>query len=85
MMAGHPGGTPEDRVESARNWHALAGLGMLTPETISRAVVFLASDDAADITGIALPVDGGHLVMPGFNTAPVREPRAWSPPISDAP
>jgi len=78
MMAGHPGGTPEDRAESARNWHALAGLGMLTPETISRAVVFLASDDAVDITGVALPVDGGHMVLPSFNTAPVREPLSWA-------
>jgi NAD(P)-dependent dehydrogenase (short-subunit alcohol dehydrogenase family) len=78
MMAGHPGGTPEDRVESSRNWSALAGRAMLTPETISRAAVFLASDDAADITGVALPVDGGHMVLPSFNTAPVREPLSWS-------
>jgi hypothetical protein len=52
---------------------------MLTPETISRAVVFLASDDAADITGIALPVDGGHMVLPSFNPAPAREPLSLSP------
>ena len=54
------------------------------PETISRAVVFLASGDAADITGVALPVDGGHTVLPSFNTAPVREPLSWSPRTSGA-
>ena len=32
-----------------------------TPRDIGRAAVFLASDDAAWITGVALPVDGGLL------------------------
>ena len=26
--------------------------------------------DAKDITGVALPVDAGHLILPGFNHAP---------------
>jgi NAD(P)-dependent dehydrogenase (short-subunit alcohol dehydrogenase family) len=84
MMAGHPGGTPEDRVESSRNWSALAGRAMLTPETISRAVVFLASDDAVDITGVSVPVDGGHMALPSFDTAPAREPLSWSSTTSAA-
>ena len=29
------------------------------PEEVARAVVFLASDEASFITGVALPVDGG--------------------------
>jgi NAD(P)-dependent dehydrogenase (short-subunit alcohol dehydrogenase family) len=31
-----------------------------TPEDIGKAVVFLASDDAAYISGVTLRVDGGH-------------------------
>ena len=39
-------------------------LGRLaTADDVARAAVFLASDDAAFITGVALPVDGGrHLI-----------------------
>ncbi|KAF2127804.1 short-chain dehydrogenase/reductase-like protein [Dothidotthia symphoricarpi CBS 119687] len=38
--------------------HPFRGLG--TPDDIARAAVFLASEDAAWITGIGLPVDGGY-------------------------
>ena len=31
----------------------------MTPEDISNAVLFLASDEARYITGVALPVDAG--------------------------
>jgi 3-oxoacyl-[acyl-carrier protein] reductase len=38
-------------------------LGRLcTPEDIAAAAVYLASDDAAFVTGAILPVDGGRLV-----------------------
>ena len=33
--------------------------GLIPPDSVSRAVVFLASDDSAFITGAALPVDAG--------------------------
>ncbi|HEY4705776.1 MAG TPA: SDR family NAD(P)-dependent oxidoreductase [Thermoplasmata archaeon] len=46
-----------ERAEIAR--HPLGRLG--TPEDVVRAVLFLASDDAAFITGADLPVDGGYL------------------------
>jgi SDR family mycofactocin-dependent oxidoreductase len=72
MMAGHEGGTPQDRTDAAYNWTALAARGALAPSSISRSVVFLASDDARDITGVALPVDGGHAILPGLNPDPVR-------------
>jgi NAD(P)-dependent dehydrogenase (short-subunit alcohol dehydrogenase family) len=34
--------------------------GMPTPEDIAAAALFLASDEAAFITGVALPIDGGY-------------------------
>jgi SDR family mycofactocin-dependent oxidoreductase len=73
MMAGAPGGTPEDRRVGAYNWSALAGQGMLPTAAISDAVVWLASDAAARITGVTLPVDSGHMVLPGSNGNPVLE------------
>jgi len=38
--------------------HPLGRLG--EPEDVARAALFLASEDAAWITGVALPVDGGY-------------------------
>lgn len=65
VMAGRPNGTPEDRLTSGRNWSALAGTALLPPSAVSRAILWLASDDAAEITGVCLPVDAGHLILPG--------------------
>ncbi|MFI7067656.1 mycofactocin-coupled SDR family oxidoreductase [Kribbella sp. NPDC050124] len=73
LMAGGPGGTPEDRRVNAHHWSNLAGRGLLDPASVSRSVLFLASDDARDITGVALPVDGGHAVLPGLNGDPVGD------------
>jgi NAD(P)-dependent dehydrogenase (short-subunit alcohol dehydrogenase family) len=46
----------QDEAVAAR-MHPLGRLG--TPEDISRAIVFLASDAADWMTGVILPVDGG--------------------------
>ena len=34
-----------------------------TPEDVAKGAVFLASDDAAWVTGVGLPVDGGYLAQ----------------------
>ncbi len=51
-----------DREELRRQRDAMVPLGgrMGTAWDVARAVLFLASDDAAFITGVVLPVDGGQ-------------------------
>ena len=44
--------------ERALAAHPLGRLG--EPEDVAGAAFFLASDDAAWVTGVALPVDGGY-------------------------
>jgi meso-butanediol dehydrogenase/(S,S)-butanediol dehydrogenase/diacetyl reductase len=43
----------------AASWYPLGRVG--TPDDVASAALFLASDDASWITGVALPVDGGIL------------------------
>jgi NAD(P)-dependent dehydrogenase (short-subunit alcohol dehydrogenase family) len=45
-------------------WNKVCPLGRAgTPEDIAKAMLFLASDDAAFITGVTLPVDGGRTIL----------------------
>jgi NAD(P)-dependent dehydrogenase (short-subunit alcohol dehydrogenase family) len=50
----------EEGFEALVGAHAMGRLGR--PEEISRAVLFLLSEEASFITGVALPVDGGYLL-----------------------
>jgi NAD(P)-dependent dehydrogenase (short-subunit alcohol dehydrogenase family) len=52
------GGLPEATRERIREQHKLGRFGR--PEEIAGAVLFLASDDASFVSGVALPVDGGY-------------------------
>ncbi|WP_029429836.1 mycofactocin-coupled SDR family oxidoreductase [Blastococcus sp. URHD0036] len=72
MFAGHPGGTEADMIEGGYHYGALKGTTFLPPEVIANAALYLNSDLAAAVTGVTLPVDAGHLVLPGVNGAPVR-------------
>lgn len=48
-------------LEAMRKTYLIQRLGQ--PDDVARAVLFLASDDAAFVTGALLPVDGGHTVQ----------------------
>lgn len=41
--------------------HPMGGMGDV--EDVARAAVFLASEDAAWVTGVPLPVDGGYTAL----------------------
>jgi NAD(P)-dependent dehydrogenase (short-subunit alcohol dehydrogenase family) len=53
--------TNPDVKTKLQSMHPFRGLG--TPEDLAKAAVFLASEDAAWVTGVALPVDGGYSCM----------------------
>jgi len=57
-------GTVENRKDEGEGIHAAPLAEKLWPRDVARAVLFLASDDAAGITGAALEIFGGtHLVI----------------------
>jgi len=49
---------PDDLEPICRTFHVLP-IPWVTPEDISNAVLFLASDEARYITGVPLPIDAG--------------------------
>jgi NAD(P)-dependent dehydrogenase (short-subunit alcohol dehydrogenase family) len=66
--AGHPGGTEADLEHAGRSYHPTRDLTYLDPQRIADAALWLVSDAAAAVTGVALPVEAGHLLMPGVYT-----------------
>lgn len=72
MFAGGPGGTVDDMLQAGRHYGALKGSTFMAPETVANAALFLNSDLASSVTGVALPVDAGHLLMAGVNASPVE-------------
>lgn len=74
MFAGGPGGTREDLLVGGRGFHALAGVGAMPPHVVADAALWLHSDLAARVTGVAVPVDAGHLILTGVNPSPVDPP-----------
>ena len=59
-LARDSGEEPEDFRRELAAKHPIGR--MASPEEVAAAIAFLASDDAAFITGVALPVDGGRTV-----------------------
>lgn len=64
--------TREGAYESVRHFHLLNDRSMLPPTAISEAILWLVSDEAEQVTGVALPIDAGHMNLPGFNPEPTR-------------
>lgn len=62
MLAKFLPGMADDMEEARRRFRATIPLGRM-PETVdtANALLFLASDEARMITGIALPIDGGQM------------------------
>ena len=60
-LAGQQAGTVDDAEERLRRWNAMPLL-MIEPVDVANAVLFLSSDEARYITGVALPVDLGAML-----------------------
>jgi 3-oxoacyl-[acyl-carrier protein] reductase len=56
--------TPPERLEMHAHHTPLGHLGR--PEDIANAVLFLASDESAMITGQEFSVDGGMMIVPPY-------------------
>ncbi len=69
-IAGRAGATRAEYLRATRNWHLLPR-GPLPPSAVAAAVSWLASDEARHVTGALVPVDAGHLVLPGRRVSPV--------------
>lgn len=68
LMAGGPGlGTREHLEFGGKAYALLKDVGMLPPVATSEGVLWLASDDSRWVSGLELVIDGGHMVLPGFN------------------
>lgn len=71
MFAGKPHATREERNAAGHHASALKDTGLLDPQVQAGAALWLVSDGSAKVTGVAIPVDGGHLVLSRVNQSPV--------------
>lgn len=65
--------TFDDYLESGYNWTLLRNRSALAGSDIADTTMFLASDESRHVTGVEISVDAGHLILPGYNTTPVKD------------
>jgi NAD(P)-dependent dehydrogenase (short-subunit alcohol dehydrogenase family) len=70
-MAGRSGGSEEDLTQAGRHYANLKGRGPLQPVEVAKSAAFLLSEEAAHLTGVVIPVDAGHTILPRVNQNPV--------------
>jgi NAD(P)-dependent dehydrogenase (short-subunit alcohol dehydrogenase family) len=63
--AGHPGATMDILEDAGHSFHPMKGLSYLEPEHIAGAALWLVSPGSEAVTGVAVPVDAGHLLVAG--------------------
>jgi SDR family mycofactocin-dependent oxidoreductase len=73
MFAGHEGGTEAEMIEGGYHYALLRNTTWLEPQAIADTALYLNSHLAANVTGVTIPVDAGHLLIPGVNASPVRD------------
>ncbi len=70
-IGGRRDATRDDYLASVRNWQLLRNRTALQPAAIANAMIWLVSDEASEVTGVEIPVDAGHLILPGMNPSPI--------------
>ena len=70
-VAGRKDATRDEWIDAMRSFHALRGRSGLPPSAVADAIAWLVSDEARHITGVELPVDAGHMLLPGGNPSPI--------------
>jgi SDR family mycofactocin-dependent oxidoreductase len=70
FRGGGQSGTYADLVAAGRSYGVLKGSNFMSPHVVANAALFLNSALASNITGITLPIDSGHLALPGVNLEP---------------
>ena len=71
MISGNDHGTSEQASIAVHHTTALKDTGWMDPIQQARSALYLNSELAEKVTGVALAVDGGGAVLNGFNHRPV--------------
>jgi SDR family mycofactocin-dependent oxidoreductase len=72
MFAGHPGATEEEMMEVGHSCSPLKDRSFLSPQVVADTALYLNSSLADSVTGVVIPVDAGHAILPGINMNPSR-------------